>query len=288
MAALLVTAKLHVDVRHSDDNDDEHADSLSSKLRQVDFAGTAVLASSITSLVILLDQGGKGFAWRSWWTAGVSTAFAALLAVFVAIEAYVARVPIFALRILRRPNVAASYLVSSLQVTAQLALMFSVPLYFQVTQDASTTSAGVHLIPAVVGNALGGLCAGAFIRRYGHYKVLCTLSSVIATSTHVLLLLTWNGTRTGIWQSWYIFPGGFGTGISGAASFVAMAAALEPKEVAAATAGFMLVVSLAMTCGVTISNSILVSAFRAQLQDTLHGPGAKEVSALLGLLWDMS
>ena len=43
--------------------------------------------------------------------------------------------------------------------------MFIVPPYFQVTAKASVTSAGAHLVPAVVGNALGGLLSGAIIKR---------------------------------------------------------------------------------------------------------------------------
>jgi formate/nitrite transporter FocA (FNT family) len=43
--------------------------------------------------------------------------------------------------------------------------MFSVPLYFQVTQRTSNTVSGAHLVPAVVGNALGGLISGLLIKR---------------------------------------------------------------------------------------------------------------------------
>jgi hypothetical protein len=44
--------------------------------------------------------------------------------------------------------------------------MFSVPIYFQITQNASNTVAGAHLFPAVVGNAFGGLISGYAINRY--------------------------------------------------------------------------------------------------------------------------
>jgi hypothetical protein len=44
--------------------------------------------------------------------------------------------------------------------------MYSVPLYFQVTQRVSSTIAGAHLFPAVFGNAMGSLIAGRIIRRY--------------------------------------------------------------------------------------------------------------------------
>lgn len=45
-------------------------------------------------------------------------------------------------------------------------MMFSVPIYFQLTQNASTSRAGAQLVPAVVGNAVGGILCGIFINRY--------------------------------------------------------------------------------------------------------------------------
>lgn len=47
--------------------------------------------------------------------------------------------------------------------------MYSVPLYFRVTQGSSNTTAGLHLFPAVFGNTMGGLLAGLLITRF----VLC-------------------------------------------------------------------------------------------------------------------
>lgn len=44
-------------------------------------------------------------------------------------------------------------------------MMFSVPLYFQVTQRSSSTIAGAHLFPAVAGNAIGALTVGHIIKR---------------------------------------------------------------------------------------------------------------------------
>lgn len=52
-------------------------------------------------------------------------------------------------------------------------MMFSVPLYFQVTQDASNTEAGAHLFPSVLGNTAGGLLAGYSIQKYAYYS--CSL-----------------------------------------------------------------------------------------------------------------
>lgn len=45
-------------------------------------------------------------------------------------------------------------------------MMFSVPLYFRVTQKVSNTEAGAHSLPSLFGNALGGVFCGYFIKRY--------------------------------------------------------------------------------------------------------------------------
>jgi predicted MFS family arabinose efflux permease len=274
IAAILVIAKLHV----AQSTTPAKRDTLS-QLRQIDFLGIALLGTSIVAVTGLLDQGGKSFPWRSWVTVVTGGGGLFLLISFVLVEAYVAKDPIFNLRILRRPNVAASYLIGTLQITAQLGMMFSIPLYFQVTQRASVTVAGGHLVPAVIGNTLGGLVAGGFIRRTGYYKILLVLASLIASLSYVLLYFRWNGS-TGFWESFDIIPGGLGTGIASAAAFVAMTASLPAEEVAMATSVYMLLVSFAMTAGVTVSNSVLGLEFQRQLRRNLHGPGSETVDFL--------
>ena len=274
IAALLVAAKLNLPQRE----ETASTKSITSKLRQIDFLGMGLLGTAVIALTLLMDQGGKTFAWRSWQTAALGAGGLCLVLAFVLVELRIAAEPIFELRILRRPNVAASYLIALLQVTAQLAMMFSVPLYFQVTQRASVTASGAHLVPAVVGNAVGGLLAGMFIRRVGHPGVLLVLGGLVAAVSYVLLYLRWNG-ATGFLESLYIIPGGLGTGIASASSFVAMTVMLKPQEMAMATAGFMLVLSFAMTAGVTLSNTVLGNEFHRELVKRLHGPDSETVSA---------
>ncbi|KAJ5689841.1 hypothetical protein N7462_004233 [Penicillium macrosclerotiorum] len=272
LAALLVIVKLNVVYPPSATT----TKGTLARLRDVDFLGTALLGTAIIALTGLLDQGGKSFPWRSWVTVVLAVSGVLLLVVFVLVEAYVAKDPIFNLRILRRSNVATGYIIGSLQITAQLAMMFSVPLYFQVTQRASTTASGGHLVPAVIGNTLGGLLAGGVIRRTGHYKVLLILAGLVASITYALLYLYWNGT-TGFWESLFIIPGGMGTGIASASSFIAITSRLPAEEVAMATAGYMLIIGFAMTAGVTTCNTLLGMEFYRQLRQNLQGPGSEKV-----------
>ncbi|KAF9892942.1 hypothetical protein FE257_000534 [Aspergillus nanangensis] len=268
IAALLVIAKLNIAY---------HEESKVPAIGRVDFLGTALLAVSIVSSIVLIDRGGHAFPWISWQSLILSSSGIIFLTAFVYVEKYVAPEPIFDLRILRH-NVPVSYIIGFLQITAQLGMMFSVPLYFQVTQRASTTVAGGHMVPAVLGNTIGGLLAGKIIRTTGRYKPLLVLAGLVAATSYLLLLTRWNGQpRLAGWESLDIFPGGMGTGIASAAGFVSMTSLLKPQEIAMATSGYMLLVSFASSTGVTVTNTVLGLGFKRQLERNLHVPNAEMI-----------
>ncbi|KAJ9361766.1 efflux pump antibiotic resistance protein [Paecilomyces variotii] len=277
LAALLVAAKLRIETPHHDNQAETDPNSSSrSKLRRIDFLGISCLTISISAGILLLDLGGQKFPWLSIYTIILSLSTIIFFLAFIFVEAYVAREPIFSLRIIRQPNVAASYVVMALQIMAQVSMMFCIPLYFQVTAHASATNAGAHLSPAVIGNAIGGLIAGAIIKRTGRYKLLIVSAGLIASVTYTLLFFRWNG-HTNVWESLYIVPGGFGTGIAGAGVFVSMTSMLEAKDVAMATSGFFFFLNLGVTGGVTASNTVLGIQFKKQLERNLSGPGARKI-----------
>ena len=45
-------------------------------------------------------------------------------------------------------------------------MMYSVPLFFQLIDNASASIAGAHLFPAIAGVAVAGLLGGHAIKRY--------------------------------------------------------------------------------------------------------------------------
>jgi hypothetical protein len=44
-------------------------------------------------------------------------------------------------------------------------MMMIVPIFYRIVNGASNSSAGAHLLPTIVGNALGALLCGIIIRR---------------------------------------------------------------------------------------------------------------------------
>ncbi|KAL4925256.1 major facilitator superfamily domain-containing protein [Aspergillus undulatus] len=272
IAALIVTIQLKLIPRESLDGRPT-----GSRISRIDFQGSILVATSIAAIILLLDQGGKSFVWASWPTLALASSGILTLLLFIYTELYVAAEPIFNLHILNRPNVVASYLVSSFQAAAQVGMMFTVPLYFQVTSQASTTVAGTHLVPAVAGNAIGGLTAGFFIRNTGNYKPILVIAGLIACISYLLQILCWNG-HTGVWESFYIIFGGLGSGSASSAAFVCMTAFLEPQEIAMATGGYLLLLSFAITAGITSNYTLLGSEFKRQLHARLHGPREHKIT----------
>lgn len=155
-------------------------------------------------------------------------------------------------------------------------MMYSIPLYFRATQGSSNTVAGSHLFPAVLGNTVGGLLVGFTIQKTGRYKALTILATISSSLTYSLLILRWHG-KTSWLESLEIIPGGFGTGMAAAATFIALTSSVEKAEVAMATGGMYLASAIGMVVGIAVSSSVQLNSLRALLVESIHGPEAAEV-----------
>lgn len=144
---------------------DSHAPGGRKGLARIDFLGAVLLALTILALLVPLEIGGTRVPWDHPIILGLGAAALILGGLFVLTEARWAAEPIFPIELLRHRDVLLSYLVTFLQGAAQLALMFSVPLYFQATQRVSNEVAGAYMVPAVAGNAIGAVLAGLIINR---------------------------------------------------------------------------------------------------------------------------
>ncbi|KAA8573503.1 hypothetical protein EYC84_005088 [Monilinia fructicola] len=211
LALVLVIWKLEISPQQAIDKQSHF-----SKLRRIDFLGSIFLSVSIVCGLLVLDLGGHrmpGADLKVLLLLGVSVATGSL---FILVEGFWAKEPIFPLRLLRNRDVLTSYINLGFQSGAQMAMMMLVPIYFQITEHASFTAAGAHLMPSVIGNAIGGLLTGYVIHKTGTYKPILLLGAISSTTAYTLLLLRWHG-HTSFLESLYIIPGGF-VGLSVAGS----------------------------------------------------------------------
>ena len=263
IAILLVQWRLHLPNKH-----EETDQSKWEKLKRVDFIGATFLCFTIFAAAFVIDSGGQKLAWDSAPLIGLIVAGAVSAILFVISAKYV-REPIFPLRLIAHYATATSYLIVWLQVMVQMSLMMAVPLYFQATRNASTAAAGAYLVPAFVGNTLGGLLAGYWIRRTGRYKWPTVFAPILSVGCLVLCLLTWNG-DTSIPQALFILPGGFATGMISSSAFVGMAAGVSAEDIAIAGSGMYVFFNIGAISGASAGGAVYQTGLKAGLEDALH------------------
>ncbi|OBT43074.1 hypothetical protein VE00_05542 [Pseudogymnoascus sp. WSF 3629] len=239
-----------------------------SKLARIDFAGAFLLAATILFFLLPLEITGEKIPWTHPFVLGLFVSSITMGILFVLVETHWAKEPIFPLNLLRSRHVVIPDILVFLQLAAQLGMMYTVPLYFQVTQDASTAVAGAHLFPAVTGVAVAGLLSGYLIKKTGRYKALLTTASACASISYLLLILRWHG-HTNWLESLYVVPGGFGSGMLNSAAFVALTATIDRDQVAMAASTFFLSANAGMAVGMASASAVIQSGLRSGLEARL-------------------
>ncbi|KAF1813933.1 MFS general substrate transporter [Eremomyces bilateralis CBS 781.70] len=258
--------------------DDSSKESLWEKFRSIDFLGVATLSLTILSSLLILDLGGTMIPWNSPLIPVLVTGMLLCGGLFIVTEKYWAKQPIFPLSLLTHYDVFTSYLILMFQSCSQIALMSIVPLYFTVTQNASPAAAGSYMTPSIIGNTIGGLGTGAYIKRSGRYKLPIIISGISACSCFTILATTWRG-NTSLWEALLIFPAGFSSGIGYSATFIAMGAGIDEKDMAIATSGLYLSSNVGAVAGVSLSSALFHNTLRTDLNKVLKGvEGGKEIA----------
>ncbi|KAH7327133.1 major facilitator superfamily domain-containing protein [Rhexocercosporidium sp. MPI-PUGE-AT-0058] len=250
-----------------------------SKLHRVDFIGALLLALAIVSLLGALSLGGQDLPWSHPVVIGLGAGSIVLGGAFVAWEVYGAIEPVFPPSLIVKRDVATAYGIITLQAAAQLAMMYTIPLFFRTTLSSSNTTAGSHLFPAVLGNTLGGLLSGLYISRTGQYKPLSLVAALSSSLSYFLLIIRWTANRDINWlESLEIVPGGFGTGIAFSATFIGLGASVGRGEMAMATSGLYLCSGLGMVLGVAGASAVQIGSLKTLLIEALNGiPGSGKI-----------
>ncbi|KAF9638006.1 Major facilitator superfamily [Lasiodiplodia theobromae] len=232
--------------------------------RRLDFIGSFFLTCTILLLMFPLELGGQKIPWSHPLIFCLLASALVTGVLFIKAEKS-AKEPVLPLELFRERDFVISFLVMTMQLAAQASMMFTVPLYFQITDSVSSTKAGAHLLPAVVGNAISQLISGEFIGRTGKYKALITFGTTCTSICYVLMLFRWKS-HTNFWESLYIIPGGFGTGIAASALFIAITACVEPSFVAIASSTMYLSTSIGALVGLASSSAVLQTIVHRGLQ----------------------
>ncbi|KPI41291.1 Vacuolar membrane amino acid uptake transporter fnx2 [Cyphellophora attinorum] len=243
------------------------------KLRRVDFAGAISLAATISSFLLTLDFVANELEWYFILAPGLS--FFVFAVAFYAIESRWAKEPVLPLGLITRRDAITPYLIGGFQIAAQFGAFYATPIYFQIAAASTVSQAGLRLVPAVVGNATGGILSGWLISKTGRYKLLTLLASIAASIGYLLMLIRWRGV-TNWGESMYIFLGGFGSGIIQSTTFIHLAASLPQSDIAIAGTTLYLAQNLFLLVGIQSATTILHARVRNLLESSLQDGPKKE------------
>ena len=132
------------------------------------------------------------------------------------------------------------------------------PLYFQVVKGYSATSAGLKLIPLMLGIVSTSIISGKLISKHGHYKRFPIMGTTIMTIG--ILLMTRLQIDTPYWQiSIYAIMVGAGLGLSMQTIVIALQNAVDFRDMGVATSSNTFFRSLGSVFGTAIFGSILTN-----------------------------
>lgn len=106
--------------------------------------------------------------------------------------------------------------------------------------------------------------------RTASYKALTIFGQVASSTAYLLLIAFWRG-HTNIWESLYIGPGGFGTGVAMATTFVCLSAGVDEPHMAIASTGIYLSANIGSLIGTSLASSVLQTSLRNELKTRLEG-----------------
>ena len=292
---ILTELKLHISVRGSQASLGKQ--SITQKLKSVDFLGALLLSISILGFLVSLLLGRQELGWLNLPVLSASATSVIAVIAFLAVKKWYAVEPIFPLHLIKHSAVFSSYTMLSMQTVAitsvsesfsdlsgvidSLQMIFVAPLYFQVVNEVCSSKAALHVILGPVGNTVGGLLAGWWIGRTGQYKVPSLAGAGFSDLSFVLLIYLWRGTG-GISGPLVILPVGFATGIVHSASFIGLTAQVEPADIAIAGSGLYLFSDIGMMTGISAPNTVYQMSLRSGLGTALAGFSEKKTGKCRG------
>src|SRR5262249_21642337 len=136
---------------------------------EIDWAGAAVLAGGLSSVVLFTSLGGTTYGWGSPEILVMIVAGVLLLVVFPFIERRAAE-PILPLELFRNWIFDATSATAFIVGFALFGSVTYLPLYLQVVKGYSPTVSGLLLPPMMAGLLVTSIISGNLISRFGRYK----------------------------------------------------------------------------------------------------------------------
>ncbi|MCW3016857.1 MAG: drug resistance transporter, EmrB/QacA subfamily [Solirubrobacterales bacterium] len=246
---------------------------------RVDYAGTALLAIGLSSLVLLTTFGGTTYGWTSLQIVGLGVLAVVAIGLFMQVEQRAAE-PILPPRLAGNRVFVVTSLVAFVVGFGLFGALTYLPLFQQVVRGQSPTASGLQLIPVMAGLLTTSILSGQLITRSGRYKIFPIIGTALTVLGMLLLSTLDEGTSTAA-ASLYMLVLGFGLGFIMQVLVLAAQNSVPYEDLGVATSGATLFRSIGGSLGTAILGAIFANRLSSELSSALPA-GAAQTGALEG------
>ncbi|MEA2124502.1 MAG: hypothetical protein QOI80_1284 [Solirubrobacteraceae bacterium] len=224
---------------------------------QLDYAGAALIAGGISSLLIWVSLAGHQFAWLGWQTPALVALGAGLLGAAVAVERHAPQ-PIIPLRLLRDRTIVLAVIASVAVGVALFGTTVFLTQYMQLARGQSPTESGLLTIPMVVGLFVASTIAGRFVTRTGRYKRIM-LRGAASLTAGLALMGTMDETTSLVELGVFMLLVGAGLGMLMQNMVLIVQNAVDRSDVGSGSALIAFMRTLGGAVGVSVLGAILAA-----------------------------
>ncbi len=224
-------------------------------VKAIDWAGSLSILALTLMLLLGLDFGGDTFPWNSPKVICLILFGALCSLLFIWSEKRWAKYPLIPLGLFKESSNVASLLVTCFHAIAFIPGEYYFPLYLQSAKGASPLRSGVLLAPLLTMTATIGVLTGVYIHRYGTYKELIWIGTIMLTiGNGAYISLKADSSIAHVIGVQLI--AGFGAGLQFEPPLVALQAHVSQDDVATATSTFSFVRSMALSVSVILGGVV--------------------------------
>jgi EmrB/QacA subfamily drug resistance transporter len=235
----------------------------------IDYAGALLLAGAATALVLLTTLGGTTYGWGSSPIVILACAGVACVGLFVLVERRAVE-PVLPLHLFKNRVFSVSSAIGFVVGFAMFGAITYLPQYMQVVRGASPTSAGLQLLPLMLGVLLTSMGSGYLISRWGRYRVFPIVGTALMTVGMYLLSRLGIGTGT-LQSSLYMFVLGVGIGGVMQVLVIAVQNVVPYRDLGAATSGATFFRSIGGSFGTAVFGAVFTNQLIGNLKHYLSG-----------------
>ncbi|MGH2399166.1 MAG: MDR family MFS transporter [bacterium] len=238
---------------------------LSSGVRQpIDWAGTALLITSVVPLLLGLTLDKSTYPWSSPLVVGLLAAAVVSTAAFLVVESR-APAPVLPLNLFANRTIAVVSMASVFMGAAFMGAVFFLSLFMVNVVGVSATAAGSTLTPLTLAVVAGAMTSSLVVERLGRYKLIILGGFAVAAAGFVLLArMDPSVTRWGV--TWRMIVLGLGLGPAMPLLNLVMQNAAPFGRVGVATGVRQFFMQMGGAIGLAIFGVVLSTVLAAELR----------------------